>query len=33
MESIARLAYWTGYRVAEADGRPRTLGRSPDWRR
>ena len=33
MESIARLAYWTGYRIAEADGRPFTLGRSTGWRR
>ena len=31
MERIARIAYWVGRRVAQADDRPRTLGRSRDW--
>ncbi len=33
MERIARLAFWTGWNVANADERPRTLGRRQDWKR
>ena len=32
MERIARLAYWTGLHVANADERPTGLGRQKDWR-
>ncbi len=32
METIARIAYWTGRRVADADERPEKLGRSRDWK-
>ena len=32
MERIARLAFWTGWSVANADEPPRTLGRRPTWR-
>ena len=31
MEGVARLAYWTGWEAAEADGRPQTLGDQTDW--
>ena len=31
METITRLAYWTGYNVAQADERPKTLGRTSGW--
>jgi hypothetical protein len=31
MESIARLAFWTGWRAAHAAERPRTLGRARGW--
>ena len=31
MERIARLAFWTGWTVAVADERPRTLGRREGW--
>lgn len=31
MERIARLAFWTGYRAAMSDARPRRLGRHTDW--
>lgn len=31
MQGIARLAYWTGYLVAQADAIPQELGRQPDW--
>ena len=33
MEQIARLAYWTGFHVANAAGRPKDLGRRPGWTR
>lgn len=32
MERIARLAFWTGWAVANADEAPRKLGRREDWR-
>lgn len=32
MERIARLAFWTGWNAANADDRPRKLGRRADWR-
>ncbi len=32
MERIARLAFWTGWAVANADEAPRRLGRREDWR-
>jgi hypothetical protein len=32
MERIARLSFWTGWSVANADERPRKLGRQPAWR-
>ena len=32
MERMARLAYWTGWNVANADDRPRVLGRRESWR-
>ncbi|MBL8729856.1 MAG: M28 family peptidase [Planctomycetes bacterium] len=32
MERIARLAFWTGWAVANADEVPRRLGRREDWR-
>ncbi len=32
MERVARLAFWTGWSVANADERPRTLGKREDWR-
>jgi Zn-dependent M28 family amino/carboxypeptidase len=32
MERIARLAFWTGWSVVEADERPRVLGRREGWR-
>jgi len=32
MERIARLAFWTGWSVANADEVPRRLGRREDWR-
>ena len=31
MEAIARLAYWTGWRAAQAKGRPTELGTQPSW--
>jgi Peptidase family M28 len=31
MQRIARLAYWTGYRVASANERPSKVGRSKNW--
>ncbi|MCA8976551.1 MAG: M20/M25/M40 family metallo-hydrolase, partial [Planctomycetes bacterium] len=31
MEAIARLAFWTGWLVAEAKGRPQELGARSDW--
>ncbi|MCK5943698.1 MAG: M20/M25/M40 family metallo-hydrolase [Planctomycetes bacterium] len=31
MQRIARLAFWTGWHVANADERPQTLGRQGDW--
>ena len=32
MQRIARLAFWTGWSVANADEPPRTLGKREDWR-
>ena len=32
MERLARLAFWTGWDVANADARPRQLGSREDWR-
>lgn len=32
MERIARLAFWTGWETANADERPRRLGRRESWR-
>ncbi|MBL8752710.1 MAG: M20/M25/M40 family metallo-hydrolase [Planctomycetes bacterium] len=32
MEKIARLAFWTGWAVANADDRPRKLGKRESWR-
>ena len=31
MERIARLAFWTGWSVANADERPRKLGKRQGW--
>ncbi len=31
MEAVARLAFWTGWQVAQAKGRPEELGAQPDW--
>ena len=31
MERIARLAFWTGWHVANADARPENLGRQQGW--
>jgi len=31
MERIARLAFWTGWHVANGDERPRNLGRQKNW--
>jgi hypothetical protein len=31
MEAIARLAFWTGWNVAEAKARPTELGKQPSW--
>ena len=31
METIARLAFWTGWQVAESKDRPQELGKQPDW--
>jgi hypothetical protein len=31
MEAIARLAFWTGWNVAEAKARPKELGKQPSW--
>jgi hypothetical protein len=31
MQLVARLAYWTGHRVASAEERPRTLGKQDGW--
>jgi hypothetical protein len=31
MERFARLAFWTGWSVANADERPKTLGKSESW--
>jgi hypothetical protein len=33
MEQIARLAYWTGFHVADAAGRPKDLGKRQRWTR
>ncbi len=32
MEKIARLAFWTGWNVANAEARPRKLGKREGWR-
>jgi hypothetical protein len=32
MERIARLAFWTGWSVANDGERPRQLGKQPAWR-
>lgn len=32
MERIARLAYWTGWATANADERPRKLGKQAEWK-
>jgi hypothetical protein len=32
MERIARLAFWTGWAVANADEKPAKLGKQPAWR-
>jgi hypothetical protein len=32
MQQLARLAFWTGWAVADADARPRTLGPRRDWK-
>lgn len=32
MERIGRLAFWTGWSVANAADRPRRLGKQPSWR-
>jgi len=32
MQTIARLAFWTGWTVANADEKPRTLGPRSDWK-
>jgi len=31
MEAVARLAYWTAWRTADAKGKPKDLGRRDDW--
>src|SRR5262245_18822531 len=31
MEAVARLAFWTGWEVAESKERPKELGAQPDW--
>jgi len=31
MEAVARLAFWTGWEVAMAKGRPQELGKQPNW--
>ena len=31
MERVARLAYWTGWMVAQANRRPATLGKRKSW--
>ena len=31
MERVARLAYWTGWMVAQANRRPATLGKQKSW--
>jgi hypothetical protein len=31
MEAVARLAFWTGWEVAQAKGKPQELGKQPDW--
>ena len=31
MQTYSRLAYWTGYRVAQADERPERIGRTGSW--
>ncbi len=31
MESVARLAFWTAWNVADADARPQDLGRQKGW--
>ncbi len=31
MARVAQLAYWTGWEVAQARGRPRALGSQPSW--
>jgi len=31
MEAVARLAFWTGWQVAAAKGRPKELGVQSDW--
>ncbi|MFN7672245.1 MAG: M28 family metallopeptidase [Planctomycetota bacterium] len=31
MEAVARLAFWTGWNVANDKGKPTTLGKQPGW--
>jgi hypothetical protein len=31
MEAITRLAYWTAWQTADAKGKPKELGKQPDW--
>jgi hypothetical protein len=31
MEAVARLAFWTGWNVANDKGKPTTLGPQPGW--
>lgn len=31
METITRLAFWTGWQVAEAKARPSEIGKQADW--
>ncbi|MDO8349187.1 MAG: M20/M25/M40 family metallo-hydrolase, partial [Planctomycetota bacterium] len=31
MEAVARLAFWTGWEVAQNKGRPQELGKQPNW--
>ncbi|MEC7583123.1 MAG: M28 family peptidase, partial [Planctomycetota bacterium] len=31
MEKLARLAFWTGWQLANDEELPRTLGRRSDW--
>jgi Zn-dependent M28 family amino/carboxypeptidase len=31
MEAVARLAFWTGWNVANDKARPRELGKQPNW--